>query len=94
MKILKILDESLRHGRFKYDYPMADNAEGLKLKDTKNIGKNETGSEYLLSMQVMVDFWSTSPRELVTGHFLKIGDWLGATAPGAGGAPLFLSAGP
>jgi hypothetical protein len=35
-------------------YPMVDKKEGLKISDTKNIGKNEIGREYLLSMQVSV----------------------------------------
>ena len=39
----------------KDDYrSMVDNAEGLKVKDTKTIGKYETGGEYLRSMHVFV----------------------------------------
>jgi hypothetical protein len=31
---------------------MVDHTKGLKVWDTKNIGKNETGNAYLLRMQV------------------------------------------
>jgi len=35
-----------------HNYPMVEKLTLQIVLDTKNIGKNETGSEYLLSMQV------------------------------------------
>jgi hypothetical protein len=35
---------------------MVEISEGLKVLDTKNIGKNEMDSEYLLSMQLIEAF--------------------------------------